>query len=316
MIFRLLESVSDGYIETDIIGTLFKTAPVVQDTVGLVVAVDKKGNRTAVEKPTAAEVKSGYVFHWTEAERVADARDVEKLIFAYTSTYAVDSKLDNNVVNTLRSLDIWIHIVSELGFRNQANPFITYVLKYKNFNTNLMRSQLIVLNNLFSNKTINNKDLEDVNSILYNPAIWSLSMENASKLLENYFYVKKHHKSYDTNITPNNNTERAIKTRMDAHLDKMENYMVFKTGGDAASKGTDLESAYIIEEFVNKFFNRTTKRDDKSTVDDDDNKSTARLDPQKKTAIDKAIQDGFIKYSDLDGIVSYIKDLHDSGRLR
>lgn len=317
MLFEILtEDVSAGFIENDILRTLQDMSEMCQQAV-----IDGGA------WPTEAEIRSAYgsatggsgCFHWTEAEAVANSDDMLKLIFAYTSTYAVGGKLDLPVVTSLRSTDIWIHIVSELGFRNSDNPFITYVLKYKNFDTSIMRSQLIVLNNIFSEEIINKEPLEDSTSILYNPLVWTISMDDATKLLDNYFFVKGHRSRYNKDIAASTAKERTIKARVDAHLEKMENYLVFAENSEQASLGKKMEPAHIVAEFVNKFFKRSALDSVRRRSSDDEEDAAAprgSLDASRKSAIDKMLADGGFRYSDVASIVAYIKGLHDSGALR
>lgn len=313
MIFRLIEDVSDEYIINDILDTLKKTSEIVQQTIGL--EYDDAGNLT---KPTPAELRSDRSFSilkWSEASRVAGADDMVKLIYAYTSTYAVHSFLENDVVNKLRDMDIWIHIMSELGFSDDNNPFVTYVRRYKNFNIDFMRSQLITLNNLYSEKVFNRTALEDINSILYNPNIWLLSEEDAESIIRNYFYVMGHHKNYNPDVQPTTGDHKRIKDRVDAHLDKMENYIVFINGGPVNVSG-DIEKAWNIQDFINKYFVGGVTNKSETKKESEQEKEEVTLDRDKKAVIDKAIADGNLKYSDIAGINAYFKELYDTGSIR
>lgn len=308
MLFKVLtEDVSNGYIENDILHTLQTMSKMAQDAV---IAQSESW-------PTVEEIRStgGSCFHWTEAEAVANTEDIDKLIFAYTSNYAVNSRLDNQLVSALRTMDIWIHIMSELGFRDSSNPFPAYVLAYKTFNLETVRSQLIILNNLYSESSINPQDLKSTTSILYNKTLWNLSNNEAESLLQNYFYIKGHHSAFNAEAVASDRLN-AIRDRAIAHPNDMENYIIFEEDSiTSASQCTSIRPSYIVDDFVKKFFTKeTTATSTKKNTEEDNSKS--RLENNKKEIINKLFSEGNFKYSDKQAIAEYIQELYDSGVIR
>lgn len=302
----LTEAAPQGFIEHDILDVLKSTSDIVQTAV--------TGGGEWPENSTI-EGTNGSCFHWTEAEQVAGTDDVQKLIYAYTSTYLLNNRLSREVVESLRSMDIWTHILSNLGFRASENPFTGYVLAYKEFDLNTMRSQLIALNNLYSNYTIKADDLNNKSTILYNKNIWQLTLDNVTSLLDNYYYIKSNRSSFD----PNKQASQRLNTLRDRaveHEKDMENYIVFSDETiTSADKAISVTPAYIVNDFVEIFFTgkyiSTLSRSLKQNPGESG--SAKNLVGNKKSSIDNLFSKEGFKYSDLKDIIAYVNDMHSKG---
>ena len=264
--------------------------------------------------------------HWEAAEKLASESDKELLAKAFTLISGAKYPQYNVVLNNAE--DIWVHIMSDLGYNYKDNPFLRYVYYYPYFEPATVRQQLITLNNLYSGdegeSVITAADLSESNkSILYNKALWLLSDKDIQSILEDYYYAKKHRSSLNLDASPNKAIEirKRVAAAVDGHDSSdyknipIENYIVFKDTAPDAATSTEFDDSRLIHEFVETYMinavptiHRTTKSTDKT--------STTKLTGDKKTAIKKFLSDSRFTASDIDTIKDFLDELVSSGAIR
>jgi len=269
---------------------------------------DSNGN--PVFDASAIRSAGGYaVLNWARAQELATHDDLNKLAEAFV--ILLEARYPNFANDIKDSRDVFLHILADVGFDQKTNPFIRYVERMFIAGKKISREQLILLNNLYSDGTIDVPDLErDKSSILYNPFLWAMPSKDVEEILRNYYYVRKHHSSYDEDVSKKQPT---IKARVTAHPDDMEDYII-TTDGNTKS-GNNFEDIGDINDFVNTYFKggaSTFGGKSMSKI----TSGTSKLTINKKQALEKAIVDGSLKYSDIKDILSYLEELHLLGKFK
>lgn len=269
---------------------------------------DTNGN--PVFDASAIRSAGGYaVLNWVRAQELATNDDLKKLAEAFV--ILLEARYPNFAADIKDSREVFLHILADVGFDQKSNPFIRYVERMFIDGKKITKPQLILLNNLYADGTIDVPDLErDKSSILYNPFLWAKPSNEAEDILRNYYYVRGHHGSYDENVSKKQPT---IKGRVAAHPDDMENYIITTDGN--IKNGNNFEDLSDVNEFVNTYFKGRGSsilgggKTPKPTT-------TSKLPINKKQALEKAIADGSLKYSEIKDILSYLEELHLLGKFK
>ena len=270
------------------------------------------------------------ILNWADAEKVADNNEKNTLARAYS--LIASSKYPQYTMLLDNAEDIWTHIINNLGYTFAENPFLRYVYYYKHFEPATIRSQLITLNNLYSSSTsdgrsedkvISAKDLNQSDSILYNPNLWRLSIEDATIIVTKYNYAKYHRKLYShpSSISTISTQCKPIYTRVSNALSgttdyesiPLEKYIVFTDGTNAVT--CSIEKAAAVQEYVDKYFTGAAVDRLKKEIKPSE-KTRSSLDRNKQDALRKFIKDSGIRARDVKDVALFLSELVDLGELR
>lgn len=315
MIFdRLDEALSPTEICDRILGALDRLSEPAK-----IEAFQQLDGKTDGETRSEIIKSGGSCIHWTEAANVATNEDMRLLTDAYTHAFLLGRRLPEDVVEKLSTMDIWLHIMSELGFRSSTNPFPGYLQAFGfngGYDENVLRQQLITLNNLMSDKTITHENIKDKSSILYNKSLWLLPQRECASLIANYYYIGKNKSKMDASLEDYPAQLNRLRARAVEHKDRMEDYVVFSDDSPVPAKSSDITPAYLVNDFVEVFFRKSAPTSPSDSGNNGD-KSESSLTQEQKQAVRDLMsnQSARLKSTDANAIAAYIKQLKDTGEI-
>ena len=258
----------------------------------------------------------GSVEHkWQKAYDNAVQKDKDALAQAFLvdqqGTYGYDiSDID----------DIILHIIKDLGLKQSDNPFFKLLSGLNRLGVKLTRQELINLNNLYADGSLVYDDIGSAKSFLYNPQLWkNIDLKDRIKLIQYYGYVKSHKGDYSEQ--PIDKGEYAtpdlyIRNGIKKYPDNPEKAIFVQSGPVATGtmRPVDQIFRFIERHYIND--KSQTQQETKSEEQKKPEEKVLELSETKKKAIDRAVQDGNLRASDIKSIMAYLQKLYKQGRIR
>ena len=269
-----------------------------------------------VDKSKLFPITGSVEYNWDRAWNDGDKQDRELLADAFI-------KYQENTYNyDLQSvLDVMLHIMNDLGLKQADNPFFKLLADLQKDGIKVGRDDLIKLNNLYATGELDFDHVKSSKSLLYNKELWTkLDAKQREQIIKYWLYVIRNKNSYSEEPVDKGvyaNVDSVIRGLIKQDPSNPEKYIFVDNKGTLS--GGNLRPVDQIIRFVDRHFLKRNIEDkvfDKGEKKSDSDNKQSQLLTDKKKAIDKAISEGNLRYSDVKEIMKYLEELHKSGILK